>query len=88
MTQQNSLLGNVKHNSVTMMEQTQSWLVTNYLALLGETKKLSRHKSARSLKRLMQIAREHAVSYPRNISQTELVRCLELVFNRRLADVL
>lgn len=84
---ENSLMGNVKHNTDTLYERTKKWTWQQYYSLRLSVEKLSRDKSKHSLQKLEQIAQENDIPHSNNMSKSRLVERLKLYLAGRQGDL-
>jgi len=79
---QNSLMGNIKKNTSTMLEKAKTWTAVR----LHEVENLAEDKSPRAKRRLEKIADEHDIPYSSKMPKSKLVERIKDYLYQREGD--
>ena len=80
---ENSLMGNVKHNTSSIFHKTKNWASAKYKALLIHVEDLADDDNPKALKELTKMADEYSIPHDIETTKEELVERAKSYFTQQ-----
>jgi hypothetical protein len=80
---ENSLMGNIKHNTSNVFHKTKHWASAKYKALLIHVEDLADDHNPRALQELKKMADEYSIPHDIETTKEELVERVKECFNQK-----
>lgn len=80
---ENSLLGNVKHNTASIFDRAKSWATAKYEALINHVEVLEDDQNPQARQELERLADEHSIPHDYETTKEELAERIKDHFNHK-----